>query len=186
MSSEQVDLSRRGFLRGNLLTRQGRENDRMTREALGPGLPWFASMSAETCGDCVRPCLPACGQDVLRIHPDGHLLASTPWLDFSSAGCTLCGDCAEACPSIDHPVDARRSTLGVAMLDTTACHAWNGVFCMSCIGRCDRKALQLDTSRSLLLDSEHCNGCGACISPCPAGALTVLPTHSVSESADHA
>jgi ferredoxin-type protein NapF len=73
-------------------------------------------------------------------------------------------------------VDTVEFPIGKPLLDPSRCHAWNGVLWMSCIGRCDSKALRFDARRRVLLDSDSCNGCGACVAPCPAGALSLSST----------
>mgnify|MGYP001551315715 CR=1 FL=1 len=174
MNSSDVDLTRRGFLRGRMLTSEGRERQEKEMKPLGPVIPWLQQVvSMETCGDCAQPCVSSCSQQVIANHPQSHQLAGTPYLDFSQSGCTWCGDCTEACPELDQCIDPVGMNIGTVELNRQQCHAWNGVFCMSCIGYCDATALSLNPQRQLQIDAALCNGCGRCVSPCPGTALSV-------------
>lgn len=180
MAREEVDLSRRSFLRGNALTGEGRERHRRDTGRLGPAIPWLDSITGkETCGDCAQPCVSSCSRRVISFHPDAHPFSATPYLDFSATGCYFCGDCVDACPQLDAPVAIRATIIGKVELDITSCHAWNGVFCISCIGHCDADALSMNAKRQLLVNETACNGCGNCLSPCPGQALTIKSAQDV-------
>jgi ferredoxin-type protein NapF len=97
-----------------------------------------------------------------------------PYLDFTHAGCTFCGDCATACEQIPEKTGFIPD-IGVIRLDEHKCLAMNGVLCMSCLRPCDQQALSLDKRRRPVVDENACNGCGACISVCPVSALHVTP-----------
>ncbi len=168
---EQTDIGRRGLLTGSFLTRKGRESIERRQKPLGPKPPWHQEVM-EACGSCEQECAASCPQGIIRIHPDEHAHAGTPWLEFSTTGCTFCGDCAQACPSIES-YDREMARTGDLQVATTTCLAWNGVFCMSCIGKCDARALQMDERRRLILDDSLCTGCGMCIQVCPVNALGI-------------
>jgi ferredoxin-type protein NapF len=126
----------------------------------------------ENCSHCEQECTASCSQDIIRLHQDDHAHAGTPWLDFSVTGCTFCGDCAEACPAIEG-YEKESSRTGNLLLARASCLTWNNVFCMSCIGKCDVRALQLDERRRLMLNDSLCTGCGMCIHACPVDALGI-------------
>jgi len=168
---EQTDIGRRGLLTGSFLTRKGRKSIEQRQQALGPKPPWHQAV-IEDCASCDQECAAACPQGIVRIHPDDHAHAGRPWLQFSATGCTFCGDCAEACPSIES-YDRELASIGNLQLNTSSCLAWNGVFCMSCIGKCDARALQMDERRRLVMQDNVCTGCGMCIQVCPVNALSI-------------
>ena len=178
-SDGQPDPGRRGLLTGSFLTRQGRENverqKRRRQQPLGPCPPWFQQVmeySSDACSQCGQECVASCSQDIIRLHADGHAHAGRPWLDFSVTGCTLCGDCAEACPSLES-YEKETYQMDNIQLAKASCLTWNNIFCMSCIGKCDVRALRLDERRRLILNDSLCTGCGMCIHACPVNALAI-------------
>ncbi|MDJ0833769.1 MAG: 4Fe-4S dicluster domain-containing protein [Gammaproteobacteria bacterium] len=175
MDTETSDQSRRGFLRGALFTEEGRRQQAQVQQRQGvmpPGLQ--AVVAAVNCGDCSRPCVDACEQEIIRIHDEKHELCGQPYLNFSSTGCTFCGDCAQACPASDQGPGPGADAIGQAQLDQSSCLSWNQVFCMSCVGSCTSKALNFDARRRLLIKPQQCNGCGMCVGICPVGSLAVV------------
>lgn len=170
-SDGRPDPGRRGMLTGSLFTREGRETVKRQQQPLGPRPPWHQQI-VEECNHCKQECIASCPQRIIRLHPDEHTHAGTPWLDFSATGCTFCGDCAAACPSIES-YEKEDTQTGNLQLIKASCLTWNNVFCMSCVGKCDVKALQLDERRRLLLNDSLCTGCGMCINSCPVNAFAV-------------
>jgi len=55
------------------------------------------------------------------------------------------------------------------------CLALNRVVCRSCAEQCDQQAIRFRPAPGGVsrpeLNSEQCNGCGACIAPCPVAAI---------------
>lgn len=172
---EQTDLGRRGFFLGSLFSRKGRETVKRQKlrqqNPLGMRPPWHQQVM-DSCSHCKQECAVACPQGIIRLHDDEHHHASTPWLDFSAAGCTFCGDCAEACPSLES-YEKKSSQAGDLQLAKKSCLTWNAVFCMSCMGKCEVRALQLDERRRLTLNKSLCSGCGMCVNACPVDALGI-------------
>lgn len=167
-----MDIGRRDFLSGAALSRAGREAAACRQRPLGPLPPWMHDLLQQgACRACPQACVTACGQDIIRIHPDGHALAGFPWLDFSAAGCTFCGACVQACP-LEHARDVPPFP-GTVRLMQSRCLAWNDVICLSCIGACLSRALVPDRRQRVSVVSGRCTGCGMCVSRCPVGALAV-------------
>ena len=169
-----MDAARRRFLRGGMLTREGREAIAREEQALGPAPPWHREQLRQTvCVACDQRCKSACEADVIRIHGPNHRLAGTPYLSFESGGCTFCYACAEVCP-MDLDGDASiPPPIGRALLQTTSCLAWNGVLCVACRFACTTQAIRADVRSRPLIDASRCTGCGACVRVCPEGAITV-------------
>jgi len=170
-----VDVTRRGFLTGAVLTSEGREQiDRQVRPA-GVEPPWIAGhCSIEACRDCDGPCVAACEADIVRRHPDGHAFDGVPWLDFSAGACTWCGACAEACPIDSVTVESEQQPrLGCAVLDTDGCFAWQSVVCVSCRFACPERAIGADALSRPTIVAEACTGCGACVAVCPQHSISI-------------
>ena len=171
----QPNLGRRGLLTGAFLTRQGRENVKRSQKPLGSRPPWFQQVMESNdgaCSNCDQECVTSCPQKIISLHPGEHEHVGTPWLDFSVTGCTFCGKCAEACPSIES-FEKESSRMKSLQLVKESCLTWNNVFCMSCIGKCDVRALRLDERRRLILNDSLCTGCGMCVHSCPVNALGI-------------
>ncbi|MGB5278421.1 MAG: 4Fe-4S dicluster domain-containing protein [Gammaproteobacteria bacterium] len=170
----KVDANRRAFLRGAYLTRQGRAEQARQHNPLGPAPPWHQGRSLQQhCIDCAQPCVSACEQAIILIHPPQHSLSGTPYLNFASAGCTFCRACVETCP-LDIAIDDKPAPriIGKLVLNRDTCIAWDDIICMSCCNRCDYKAISLAHYRRPQIDAEICTGCGMCVSACPVQALS--------------
>ncbi|GAB6044299.1 ferredoxin-type protein NapF [Endothiovibrio diazotrophicus] len=120
------------------------------------------------CGDCLR----ACPAGILQAGRGGF-----PEVDFSRGECTFCDRCATACARgvIDRS-DERLPWQAVAVVDDR-CLALRGVVCRSCGERCPEGAI---TFRMVVggaalpqLELAACSGCGACVAPCPVGAVAI-------------
>ena len=176
--SERPDLARRGFLSGALLTSDGRHEVERRIHPRGP-LPPAVHISGDSraCHDCPGPCVESCAAGIVRRHDDQHASAGLPYLEFSAAACTFCGDCVDACPACDPGVDRNRlpARLGLAHIDAERCIAFQGVICASCRLACDARAVGMDVDRRPVIEVEACNGCGACVGVCPGDAIAVAP-----------
>lgn len=152
-----TNLSRRHFLTGRSRGRSG--------AILPPGLDAAALAGCDGCGDCSRHC-PA-GIVVLR---DG-----LPELDFRRGECSFCGECAGHCPRGLFAGESV-SRLPVVAGIGPSCLAVNFVDCQSCRDACPTAAIRFRPRRGgpfvPELDPSACTGCGACLSVCPADAVT--------------
>lgn len=154
-----VDNSRRRFLRGR-------------PRAPAPLRPPWALPEGEFTDRCSRcgDCLKACPTHILVPGEGGY-----PGVDFSRGECTFCGDCRTACPTgaLAPGEIPWRLTLSVA----ESCLPRSGVECRSCEDACEPAAIRfrprLGGPSLPDIDLERCTGCGACVSPCPVGAISL-------------
>ena len=156
-----VDISRRGFLGG--------------RSSAPPPLrpPWAGDETTFTarctrCGDC----LSACPQKILLVGAGGY-----PAVEFSRGECTFCGDCLAACRSgaLHREMGAAPWALKAVMGD--ACLPRQGVECRVCGEFCDGRAIRFPPRVGgialPMVEAALCTGCGACVAPCPVGAVSI-------------
>lgn len=156
-----VDLSRRGFFRG-----QPRP-----RAEIRP--PW-ALAEADFVSVCTRcdACRSACPQGIV-IAGDG----SYPTLDFRRGECTFCGDCVTACEprALQRAPGAGPWAWKAAIGD--ACLPRRGVECRVCGDFCEARAIRFAPAVGGAwlpgIDPAACTGCGACIAPCPTAAIAI-------------
>lgn len=134
--------------------------------------PWAVaeSLFTERCDRC-DACIRACPTHVLRNGSGGF-----PTIDFSVAGCTLCGACAQACTPQALLRDADREPFPWRAHINPACLAQRGVECRICAESCEADAIRFRPRLGGIaqpeLDTERCNGCGACVAPCPVSCIT--------------
>lgn len=152
--------SKRGFILGRA----------RGRGALRP--PWAVEENDFTqlcsrCGECIRQC----PRNVIRVADGGF-----PEMDFREAGCDFCLACVEACQSSA----LKRGNLAAfnqTALIGEACLSEKGVVCCSCGEVCENRAISFRQAvggvTRVLMDTALCNGCGECISVCPADAISM-------------
>ncbi|WP_064605518.1 ferredoxin-type protein NapF [Photobacterium sp. J15] len=142
-------------------------------------MPWVVDEDTfiDRCTRCNK-CLHACETKII-IKGDGGF----PTVDFNQGECTFCYGCAEACPeALFHPRTespwALKADIG------QGCLARNRIECRSCGDMCEVQAisfrLQPGGVAQPVLNNEGCTGCGACLSVCPALAITMV-THQLEE-----
>ncbi len=121
--------------------------------------PWTAADFAAGCTGCAA-CVEACPEGVLKLGA-GRLVE----LDLSSAGCTLCGECASRCEA--GLFDGARPAFPWIATIGEACLALAGIHCRSCQDACEPAAIRFRPAPGGValaeLDSQRCNGCGACL-----------------------
>jgi len=101
-------------------------------------------------------------------------------MSFQSGECTFCGDCVTACKTgaLLRADQARPWDLKAAISDTCVTH--KGVECRICGENCEVSAIRFRPTLGGIskpqLEDNVCTGCGACVAPCPVGAVSaVLP-----------
>ena len=134
--------------------------------------PWAVAEQSfvQTCDHCGK-CVDACPQRVL-VYGRGDY----PEIDFSKGGCTFCGECSLACePGGLHPPDSHPWNLRAFIANT--CLANRGTECNECRQSCPAEAInfrpQVGNESVPILEEMLCDGCGACVSACPALAINV-------------
>lgn len=131
-----------------------------------PGVSADDMLECSGCGSCVEIC-------------PTHIIAlvdELPALDFYRGECTFCGECARVCPEQVFKSAVPKRFGHVATIGD-ACLARNSVECQSCRDSCPNDAIcflpQAGGPFLPALDEEACNGCGACVSICPAAAISM-------------
>ncbi|MGO2508355.1 ferredoxin-type protein NapF [Vibrio hibernica] len=161
MASQSINISRR-----QLFTRK------KTSET--PHLPWakedrFTDMCTQ-CGACIKNC----PEHIIQIGDGGF-----PVVDFQKGECTFCYQCAEVCPEpLFFPKHEPAWTAKASIQHT--CLAKQNVECRSCGEMCETQAIRFKLAVGVVaqpyIESEDCNGCGACVSVCPTDAIQIKLT----------
>jgi ferredoxin len=138
--------------------------------------PPGALPEAQFLAGCTRKndCAAACPVDAITQVPDGPA-AGTPEIRASVKACISCADtpCITACgPGV--LTLARGVKMGTAKIAPSACLAYRGVACTSCVDDCPVPgAMELAHGRPRIIASA-CTGCGVCHQVCPAPRNAVL------------
>lgn len=160
-------ISRRQFLRGDLSGR---------KVPLRP--PWALAedeflAACTRCGECVK----ACPTNIL-VGVRGY-----PEVEFARGECTFCARCRDVCAPkalLQHenqPPWRLKARVG------KTCLAYRDVVCRSCGDACAPGAIRFSPRiggaalPEILAD--RCTGCGACVSTCPAGAVTMAAASGI-------
>jgi ferredoxin-type protein NapF len=129
--------------------------------------------SCTGCGECAA----ACPQAIIHTDNRGAVL-----LDLSRRACTLCGECARACPT-GALAEERVADWPWRASVSADCLSLNRTACRACEDACDARAirfrLEVGGNARPIIDDVACNGCGACIAICPAGAVSLARVHNI-------
>jgi MauM/NapG family ferredoxin protein len=155
------------------------------RKAAQPPRGWLRPPGAlpepEFLAACTRctDCIEACPYTAIRrLGPEFGDVAGTPAIIPLDSPCYLCPDmpCIPACkPLALRPTAKRDVTMGLAVLDRTACYVAQGQPCDYCVERCPLKheAIAFGDDGVPVIDEQRCTGCGVCAYLCPPDAIAV-------------
>ena len=155
-------VSRRQFLRGDFKTRRPPQRPPWA-------LPEEAFVDAcSRCGDCI----PVCPTRIIVV------VRGYPEVDFQRGECTFCGACALACKDGALPRGTSQAIPWTIRAQVAAnCLANQGVECRVCGDHCPVAAIRFSPRLGgppvAEVDAGSCTGCGACVAPCPARAISV-------------
>ncbi len=162
--------ARRQFLKG----------DFHAAETVRP--PWSREESQfiEHCTRCYQ-CLDTCPTGIITVGDGGY-----PSVDFSRGECLFCTDCVYACDvgalSQFNQMQGQ-SPWQLELRINQQCLPNRQVICRVCSEHCEQRAIHFVHSVGSVcqpfINQEACNGCGACIAPCPAQAMSLQPIQSI-------
>lgn len=162
-----MDASRRRFLGGR------RPSPATRAQPFRP--PWSVAEGRflDLCTRCAD-CLKACPTGLLQPGEGGY-----PVADFAEAACTYCGDCARACATGAIQSDITRKPWSFGITVGEDCLPRQNVECRVCGEICDVGAIRFRPRAGGVplpeVDNAVCNGCGACLAPCPVSCIQRIP-----------
>ncbi len=149
-----------------------RGNSGAARTATRPPWALHESLFVESC-DRQGQCIAACPEKIIEKGRGGF-----PQINFQKGECTFCGECVDRCTSgaLSAPaMQAEQPAWQASIRIKENCLAMNRVVCRSCAEQCDQRAIFFSLSIGGIaqpeLVTEQCNGCGACVAPCPVAAI---------------
>ncbi len=163
-AEKRKGVSRAQFLRGDISGRN---------RPIRP--PWALEEYdfTETCTRC-GACIQRCEEQIL-VEGRGKF----PVVEFKRGECTFCEVCVEVCEpkALRITEESRGLPWALEVRVNHDCVAQKGVVCQVCGDQClegvFRFRPRVGGAVQMEMDSEKCNGCGACIAPCPVAALTI-------------
>ncbi len=161
-------VNRRDFLRGQKSSGPDPVRPPWTREAAIKSL----------CTGCDK-CSEYCPEGIIFRGNGGY-----PEVSFEKGECTFCGKCADVC--VDGVFDRDQSTWNTELLVSEACFLNSAIYCRSCGDMCQERAIRFSMKAGgradMTVDTELCTGCGACVSVCPANAITIQNRSNIKEA----
>ncbi|MDP2894444.1 MAG: 4Fe-4S binding protein, partial [Sulfurimonas sp.] len=119
------------------------------------------------CNKCDAKCATVCEEDIIKISDD-----KTPYLIFSSSGCTYCDKCAISCEFGVLTLENKKLIGAKVTINKTKCLSWSHTMCFSCKDPCLDKAIDFQAMFMPLIN-DKCTSCGFCISRCPTDAIEI-------------
>ncbi len=132
--------------------------------------PYYSDISLfhNECNKCEAKCATVCEEEIIKIAED-----KTPYLDFSSGGCTFCDECALACEFDVLHIENIKNIEASIIINKSTCMSWEGVMCFSCKDPCLENAIDFKAMFMPTINQDKCTGCGFCISRCPSYAIDI-------------
>jgi ferredoxin-type protein NapG len=183
--SKENPQDRRGFLAGSF-----KALGRMLADAVGETVTQAAGgkkylrppgaideaaflLTCTRCGDCAK----ACPTNVIKfLPPTAGAAVGTPYIDPLDKACDLCGKCQPVCaPKALLPVsDPKQVRMGLAIIDTATCWAYQGSICDLCYQRCPYpdEAIKLVEGKPVIVP-DLCTGCGQCAYVCVSMPVSI-------------
>jgi ferredoxin-type protein NapF len=157
-------LSRRQFLRGDFKSRRH------------PQRPPWALVEERFIEQCTRcgACDPVCPTHILVV------IRGFPEVDFKLGECTFCAACLDACKAgaLQRSSDTgSRTPWSITAHVGESCLPQRDVECRICGEYCAANAIRFSPRLGgppvPEVRGELCTGCGACVAPCPAAAISI-------------
>lgn len=159
----QAKMSRRAFLKADF---------KNGHQVIRP--PW-ALAEHEFLAHCTqcKQCIEHCESHIITLGNDGY-----PEIDFTVGECTFCKACLVACH--DYALVRVAPPWQVKAEINTFCLNHQQIFCMSCAENCGQHAITFNAQPTKTpqpkIDTDQCNGCGACYNSCPTRAISLCKT----------
>ena len=171
--TEQTNLSRRRFL--TRLTKPAEQLIHSTssptpRAAVRPPRALDEALFVELCTGC-GACQLACTESVIEIANT----VATLNLDYNH--CTLCDYCTVACTT-----GALNQTQSMQIdfypIFCDNCQNYLMDTCNLCQDSCPQQAIFIEADELPIVNTEKCNGCGACRAACSVGSIIFTASHT--------
>ncbi len=131
--------------------------------------PYFddESLFHNECNKCEGKCATVCEEEIIKVADD-----KTPYLNFSSSGCTYCDDCAKACEFGVLKLENKKLINASISINKNNCVSWHHTMCFSCKDPCLDNAIDFAAMFMPEINGK-CTACGFCISRCPTDAIDI-------------
>ncbi|MCF2947985.1 ferredoxin-type protein NapF [Paraglaciecola aquimarina] len=132
----------------------------------------------EKCTQCAK-CIEHCPESII-IKGDGGY----PTVDFKLGECTYCQKCAEHCPEPLFDLEQEQAW-DLKLNISGQCFPERNIVCQTCRDECEPQAIKFNFRQTAIpkpeFDEYLCTQCGACVSSCPANAISILPAQAIND-----